>query len=98
MVGHSLRALVARIYAGRFPEESVGIVFVDHASDFRVSRESSKSRNDGDASPVPPAPSLLRRPLRLRKYTESKTIRILIGCLRVIVNCTFGGWSEREIK
>jgi hypothetical protein len=35
MVGHSLGALVARIYAGRYPGDTAGIVFVDHASDFR---------------------------------------------------------------
>jgi pimeloyl-ACP methyl ester carboxylesterase len=31
LVGHSLGALVARLYAGRYPDEVVGIVFVDHA-------------------------------------------------------------------
>jgi pimeloyl-ACP methyl ester carboxylesterase len=31
LVGHSLGALVARLYAGRYPDEVVGMVFVDHA-------------------------------------------------------------------
>jgi pimeloyl-ACP methyl ester carboxylesterase len=31
VVGHSLGALVARLYAGRYPDEVVGMVFVDHA-------------------------------------------------------------------
>lgn len=31
VVGHSLGALVARLYAGRYPDEVVGVVFVDHA-------------------------------------------------------------------
>jgi pimeloyl-ACP methyl ester carboxylesterase len=31
LVGHSLGALVARLYAGRYPDEVAGIVFVDHA-------------------------------------------------------------------
>jgi pimeloyl-ACP methyl ester carboxylesterase len=55
MVGHSLGALVARIYAGRFPEETAGMVFVDHASDFRALQESSKPPNDGAPTPPPGA-------------------------------------------
>jgi pimeloyl-ACP methyl ester carboxylesterase len=31
LVGHSLGGLVARLYAGRYPDEVAGIVFVDHA-------------------------------------------------------------------
>jgi pimeloyl-ACP methyl ester carboxylesterase len=31
LVGHSLGGLDARVYAGRFPEEVAGMVFVDHA-------------------------------------------------------------------
>jgi pimeloyl-ACP methyl ester carboxylesterase len=31
LVGHSLGGLIARLYAGRFPDEVAGIVFVDHA-------------------------------------------------------------------
>jgi len=31
LVGHSLGGLVARVYAGKHPEETAGIVFVDHA-------------------------------------------------------------------
>jgi pimeloyl-ACP methyl ester carboxylesterase len=33
LVGHSLGALVARLYAGRYPDEVAGMVFVDHAMD-----------------------------------------------------------------
>ena len=31
LVGHSLGGLVARVYAGQYPDEVVGMVFVDHA-------------------------------------------------------------------
>ena len=31
LVGHSLGGLVARVYAGRFPDEVAGMVFVDHS-------------------------------------------------------------------
>ena len=31
LVGHSLGAVVARLYAGRYPDEVAGVVFVDHA-------------------------------------------------------------------
>ena len=34
LVGHSLGALVARLYAGRYPDEVAGMVFVDHAITF----------------------------------------------------------------
>jgi pimeloyl-ACP methyl ester carboxylesterase len=34
LVGHSLGGLVARIYAGGYPDEVAGIVFVDHAMAF----------------------------------------------------------------
>jgi pimeloyl-ACP methyl ester carboxylesterase len=36
LVGHSLGGLVARLYAGRYSDEVAGIVFVDHAFDFRT--------------------------------------------------------------
>jgi pimeloyl-ACP methyl ester carboxylesterase len=34
LVGHSLDGLVARVYAGKYPEEVAGMVFVDHAISF----------------------------------------------------------------
>ena len=34
LVGHSLGGLVARLYAGRYPDEVAGVVFVDHAIAF----------------------------------------------------------------
>lgn len=34
LVGHSLGALVARVYAGQYPDEVAGVVFVDHAITF----------------------------------------------------------------
>jgi pimeloyl-ACP methyl ester carboxylesterase len=34
VVGHSLGALVARVYAGKYPNEVAGMVFVDHAISF----------------------------------------------------------------
>jgi pimeloyl-ACP methyl ester carboxylesterase len=34
LVGHSLGGLVARVYAGKYPEEVAGMVFVDHALSF----------------------------------------------------------------
>lgn len=40
LVGHSLGALVARVYAGRYPDEVAGMVFVDHA--FRLDPSDEK--------------------------------------------------------
>ena len=34
LVGHSLGGLVARVYAGQYPDEVAGMVFVDHAAQF----------------------------------------------------------------
>ena len=34
LVGHSLGGLVARVYAGQYPDEVAGMVFVDHAVHF----------------------------------------------------------------
>jgi pimeloyl-ACP methyl ester carboxylesterase len=52
LVGHSLGGLVARLYAGRYPDEVAGMVFVDHATGF------SASLGPGPASGgrVPPQP------------------------------------------
>jgi pimeloyl-ACP methyl ester carboxylesterase len=41
LVGHSLGALVARIFAARYADEVAGIVFIDHAMSFSVSSHPS---------------------------------------------------------
>jgi pimeloyl-ACP methyl ester carboxylesterase len=51
LVGHSLGALVARIFAGRYPDEVAGIVFVDHA----VIMRPNMMMPPGSA-PLPPPP------------------------------------------
>jgi pimeloyl-ACP methyl ester carboxylesterase len=50
LVGHSLGGLVARVYAGRYPEEVTGMVFVDHAFSLIL-----RSTGPGDAKVPPPA-------------------------------------------
>jgi pimeloyl-ACP methyl ester carboxylesterase len=54
LVGHSLGGLVARIYEGRYPEETAGIVLVDHAVDFRE-LTSGPMKPPGGASVPPPS-------------------------------------------
>ena len=49
LVGHSLGALVARLYAGRYPDEVAGVVFVDHA--FHLDPSDAKL-----LPPLPPEP------------------------------------------
>lgn len=51
LVGHSLGGLVARVYAGQFPDEVAGMVFVDHAFGFPL----APPPGDSKVSP-PPAP------------------------------------------
>ncbi len=53
LVGHSLGALVARLYAGRYPDEVAGIVFVDHAIMFKP----NMAMRPGPA-PLPPPPPM----------------------------------------
>jgi pimeloyl-ACP methyl ester carboxylesterase len=53
LVGHSLGALVARLYAGRYPEEVAGMVFVDHAAHLGVTFI-ARPRDDATAPPPPP--------------------------------------------
>ena len=48
LVGHSLGALVARLYAGRYPDEVAGMVFVDHAGVFGPAPSGAR------AWPLPP--------------------------------------------
>jgi pimeloyl-ACP methyl ester carboxylesterase len=53
LVGHSLGGLVARLYAGRYPDEVAGIVFVDHAMGFR----GSITMRPGSTLPPPTPPN-----------------------------------------
>jgi len=53
LVGHSLGGLVARVYAGRFPEEVAGMIFVDHA----INPMLLSSPGDKPLPPPPPKPS-----------------------------------------
>jgi pimeloyl-ACP methyl ester carboxylesterase len=58
LVGHSLGGLVARVYAAEYPGETAGVVFVDHALEFRSSIVLRGTPGSGNA-PHPPdaAPS-----------------------------------------
>jgi pimeloyl-ACP methyl ester carboxylesterase len=53
LVGHSLGGLVARLYAGRYPDEVAGMVFVDHAMHFALMLGPPPP---GDAKVPPPIP------------------------------------------
>jgi len=58
LVGHSLGALVARLYAGQYPDEVAGVIFVDHA----FAMLSRRPPSDGAAAPAPPPPPLTSPP------------------------------------
>src|SRR5204863_16667 len=53
LVGHSLDGMVARLYAGRYPDEVAGMVFVDHAAHFGMMFGPPPP---GDAKVPPPMP------------------------------------------
>jgi pimeloyl-ACP methyl ester carboxylesterase len=60
LVGHSLGAVVARLYAGRYPGEVAGVVFVDHAFGFVPGPPPSDAKvSPSQPSLAPPAHSVL---------------------------------------
>jgi pimeloyl-ACP methyl ester carboxylesterase len=61
LVGHSLGGLVARVYAGQYPDEVAGMVFVDHAAQFglMLSPPPSGDVKLAPGSPPPPPRILL---------------------------------------
>jgi pimeloyl-ACP methyl ester carboxylesterase len=54
-VGHSLGGLVARVYAGQYPDEVAGMVFVDHAFGFPLPPPPGDAKES--PPPAPPATS-----------------------------------------
>ena len=56
LVGHSLGALVARLYAGQYPNEVAGVVFVDH-SIAMVNRRPPLGGGAAAPPPMPPPPT-----------------------------------------
>jgi len=64
LVGHSVGGLVARLYAGRYPDEVAGMVFVDHALASKKGMLMLRPPPSGDATapplmppPMPSAPT-----------------------------------------
>jgi pimeloyl-ACP methyl ester carboxylesterase len=55
LVGHSLGALVARLYAGQYPNEVAGVVFVDHAFSM-INRRPPPVGGSASPPPMPPPP------------------------------------------
>jgi pimeloyl-ACP methyl ester carboxylesterase len=65
LVGHSLGGLVARVYAGQYPDEVAGMVFVDHAAQFGLML-GPPPPGDAKLAPgsPPPPPRMLLTPSR----------------------------------
>lgn len=70
LVGHSLGGLVARVYAGKYPDETAGLVFLDHASGLRAIIVSSAVPDTGGKfhpptveTPPPPTAAAPPKPL-----------------------------------
>jgi pimeloyl-ACP methyl ester carboxylesterase len=59
LVGHSLGGLVARLYAGRYPDDVTGIVFVDHAFSSILRPPHPGAMKALPPSVTPPPPTLL---------------------------------------
>ena len=60
LVGHSLGALVARVYAGQYPDEVAGMVFVDHAHAPQKRMLTPSDSPTGEAKVSPPTPPPVR--------------------------------------
>lgn len=60
LVGHSLGALVARVYAGQYPDEVAGVVFVDHAHAPQKRMLTPSDSPPGEAKVSPPTPPPVR--------------------------------------
>jgi pimeloyl-ACP methyl ester carboxylesterase len=58
LVGHSHGGMVARIYAGKYPDETAGIVFVDHAV-VHMSLSGGPKPPNGDGAISAPSPPQL---------------------------------------
>jgi pimeloyl-ACP methyl ester carboxylesterase len=67
LVGHSLGALVARLYAAQYPNEVAGIVFVDHAA---IIGPNTAMRPGMTLPPPPPNGSTTTPPSRVRIVME----------------------------
>ena len=59
VVGHSLGALVARVYAGKYPDEIAGMVVVDHA----LLLKGNVMMAPTGAAPVPPPSTEIGKPI-----------------------------------
>ena len=64
LVGHSLGGLVARLYAGQYPNEVAGVVFVDHALAMLSRRR--RPTDGATVAPAPPPPSPTAPPGEIR--------------------------------
>ena len=62
LVGHSLGGLVARVYAGQYPDEVAGMVFVDHAFALLRTSLSVRSLSPGENPPTSPTSKALPIP------------------------------------
>jgi pimeloyl-ACP methyl ester carboxylesterase len=56
LVGHSLGGLVARLYAGQYPNDVAGLVFVDHAIAM-INRRPPPGGGAASPPPTPPPPT-----------------------------------------
>jgi pimeloyl-ACP methyl ester carboxylesterase len=57
LVGHSFGAVIARLYAGQYPDDVAGLVFVDHAFAM-INRRPPSGAGAPVPPPMPPPPAL----------------------------------------
>jgi pimeloyl-ACP methyl ester carboxylesterase len=97
LVGHSLGALVSRLYGSEFSDEVAGMVIVDHALTVVTSLTPLPSgRLYFGGSPNLPAPQdpLALQRIRLRRFL----IRDFKSCLPRIMNSIYGEIRYRDMR
>lgn len=100
LVGHSLGGLVARVYAGQYPDEVAGTVFVDHAFGFPLPPPPGDSKVS--PPPAPPIPtggmgiesdpnfsklSARDRELHLWAMAQTRNQTVLRSNIRLVPDC-----------
>src|SRR6266576_627948 len=99
LVGHSLGALVARLYAGRYPDEVAGMVFVDHAMAIpegilMLPPPPSDAKVPPQLPPPMPSPPAAEGLLLL----ESRATRTSASYQHGTASFIFGRWRKPESK
>lgn len=92
LVGHSLGALVARLYAGQYPNEVAGMVFVDHA--FRTPPPSGEAAKTSKPATSASSNQAMPAPMFMTMDNDPNFLKPS----HVIASSTVGLWRNYRVK